>query len=176
MRKSDDYNADMDIPLMLNSYNDLFSNFDPRPYSQRALSKDFIEECRKASEDKKKDVHLKLFLKREKRKLSEEAIIIKRIKEHFHKHFLEKKKALFNMRLLGLVWFVLGCFLIVFTTLFNFPNSSYLIKVLIAVSHPAGWFFLWEGMGKIIIHTKEKREDQLFHKKMHRARISFLSD
>ncbi|NYT12918.1 MAG: hypothetical protein GKC01_00225, partial [Candidatus Methanofastidiosa archaeon] len=36
------------ISLILDSYDDLFSDFDPRPYSVRGLSDDFLIECRRA--------------------------------------------------------------------------------------------------------------------------------
>jgi hypothetical protein len=168
------YKSEKEIPLILNSYNDRFSNFDPRPYSQRALSKDFVLECQKASADKKGDIELKLFIKKEARNLKEEELIIKRIKDHFRKHFLEKKKELFNLRLIGFIWFFVGCLMIVITTFFG-QEGNFIVRMLVAIAHPAGWFFLWEGMGKIIIHSKEKKEEHIFHKKMNKIKISFLS-
>ena len=178
MKKADDYlsyNSGEDIPLRLDSYNDLFSDFDPRPYSQKALSKDFLIECQKASLDKKKNIKLKLFIDKKKRNIKEEKFIVKRIQEHFNKHFLEKKKELFKIRMLGLFWFLLGSFLIVFTTFLNLQNQSFFVQVLAAVAHPGGWFFMWEGMGKILIHSEEKRKEQLFNKKMNNMKISFES-
>ena len=41
-----------EISLIIDTYDDIFSDFDPRPYSQRALSDDFLLEARKASKDK----------------------------------------------------------------------------------------------------------------------------
>jgi hypothetical protein len=169
------YKLDKDIPLILNSYNDIFSIFDPRPYSQKALSKDFIFECQKASEDKKGEIELKILVKREERNSKDEEVITKRIKEHFRKHFLEKKKELFNLRLIGLMWFFVGCFLIVLTTFLIPKDNEFLIRLLIAIAHPAGWFFLWEGMGKIIIHSKDKKQEHIFNKKMSNVKITFWS-
>ena len=40
------------ISLILDDYNDLFSDFDPRHYSERALSDDFLAESKRASRDK----------------------------------------------------------------------------------------------------------------------------
>ena len=55
-----DFNSS-EIPLWLDNYNDLFSDFDPRHYSNRALSQDFLEELKRASRDKQtKTVNLKL--------------------------------------------------------------------------------------------------------------------
>ena len=40
------------ISLILDDYNDLFSDFDPRVYAQRALSQDFLEEAERAAKEK----------------------------------------------------------------------------------------------------------------------------
>ena len=40
------------VSLSLNGYNDLFSYFDPRTYSQRTLSDDFLVEAKHALRDR----------------------------------------------------------------------------------------------------------------------------
>ena len=41
-----------EISILLDNYDDIFSDFDPRPYSERSLSDDLLNEARKASRDK----------------------------------------------------------------------------------------------------------------------------
>lgn len=36
-----------EISIWLDNYDDIFSDFDPRPYSQRSLSDDFLAEAKK---------------------------------------------------------------------------------------------------------------------------------
>jgi len=168
------FNDDKEIPLLLNSYDDIFSDLDPRDYLKRALSGDFLLECRKASSDKKKKISMKIFIPKDKRDFEKEKKIKKRLKDHFDKHFHEKKKELKKLNRVGLFWFILGCFLIVLTSFQNINLSSFLMKVLINVSHPAGWFFLWEGMGKILLTSKEKKSDFVFYQKMMESNIEFF--
>jgi len=52
MKEEDKSNKRNDITLLLDSYNDIFSSFDPRPYSEKSLSDDLIIECKKAAIDK----------------------------------------------------------------------------------------------------------------------------
>ena len=166
---------DIEIPLVLESYQDIFSSFDPRDYSDRAISKDFLLECKNASIDKKKKIKLNLFLPKNKREISKEEKIKKRLKEHFGKHFLEKKQELINLIFIGLGWFIVGCALTVLTAFFMEKETSFFVKVLINIAHPGGWFFLWEGLAMILIHSKEKKEDYDFNRKMNEAKISFFS-
>ncbi|HYG52289.1 MAG TPA: hypothetical protein VD905_15365, partial [Flavobacteriales bacterium] len=82
-----------DISIWLDSYNDIFSDFDPRPYSQRTLSDDFLTQVRKVSHESEEKVNkLKLLLPADKREDKKEAVIAKRIHQHFKKHLHEHKK------------------------------------------------------------------------------------
>ena len=40
------------ISMWMDSYDDIFSDFDPRPSSQRSISDDFLIESRRAAKDK----------------------------------------------------------------------------------------------------------------------------
>ncbi len=73
-----------EISLWLDHYDDIFSNFDPRPYSQKALSDDFLLETKRASRDKVSgQIELKFLVKAEMRNKKQENLIRRRLKEHF---------------------------------------------------------------------------------------------
>ncbi|MCK9568016.1 hypothetical protein M0R72_03610 [Candidatus Pacearchaeota archaeon] len=167
------YQSNEDIPLILDSYDDIFSVFDPRPFSERALSTDFISECKHASVDKKGRISLKLFVPKSKKDPVDEIKIKKRLKEHFNHHLNLEKKEIAKENLVGFNWFIAGCFLIVITSIFLDGAESLSIKVLLNIAHPAGWFFLWEGMGKLLLGYREKHSNYNFYKKMNDAIISF---
>lgn len=81
------------ISIILDNYDDIFSDFDPRPYSERALSHDFLRECKKASIDKDDTgLELRLMIPKDKRNFATELLIRKRLKAHFLKHYDLKKK------------------------------------------------------------------------------------
>ena len=44
------------VSLWLDTYEDIFSDFDPHPYGQRALSEDFLAEARRAVRDRRDEV------------------------------------------------------------------------------------------------------------------------
>ena len=96
------------ISLILDSYDDLFSDFDPRPYAQRALSDDFLVECKKASVVKKSKIELRLMAPKHKRNHFDEVKIKKRLKEHFHKHFKNEENKIRKIRVNGLFWFFIA--------------------------------------------------------------------
>ena len=162
------------ISLVIDSYNDLFSDFDPRPSSERALSDDFLLECKKAAEVKEIGLELRMLVPVAKRKIFEESVIKKRLKYYFQKHFKEKENEIKKIKSEGLLWFLLGSVIMLITTaLYNYPG--FFFHFLFVIGQPAGWFTFWEGLGKIFITAKEKIPEYEFYKKMNSARIIFLS-
>ncbi|MBS3141351.1 hypothetical protein J4405_04375 [Candidatus Woesearchaeota archaeon] len=160
------------ISLVLDSYDDLFSDFDPRDYSQKALSDDFLDECRRAARDKDAGVELRLLIPKKKRNLKDEEEIKKRMRNHFQKHFREKETEIKGVKKQGALWFALGTIFILSAAYF-YSKEGYFFNVLVVLLEPAGWFSFWEGLGKILIVSKEKNPDYEFYKKMNNAEITF---
>jgi len=161
------------ISIVLDSYEDIFSDFDPRPYAVRALSDDFLLECKKAAVVKTNKLELRFLLPSKKRSIPDEIKIKKRLKEYFQKHFKEKHKELNKIKLRGFFWFIAGAIVMILAP-FLFNNEDYLFRVLAIMSEPAAWFFFWEGLGKIFLLSKSEVEDYKFYKKMTNVEISFL--
>ena len=77
-----------EISLRLEHYDDIFSDFDMRPYSKRALSVDFVDEIRRASLDKDHSgIELSISVPENTRSESEESTIKERLAGHFEKHY-----------------------------------------------------------------------------------------
>ncbi len=167
-----------DIPLWLDRYNDIFSEFDSRPYSQRALSTDFLFEARKASRDKEEGkIELKLFMPKEKRNLQAEGVIVRRLKEHFKKHYTlihDEQHAIFNK---GVMFVILGIVFMFSASLiiFKATGRSLFINFIIIMLEPAGWFLFWEGLNHVLFESKHVKPKLDFYKKMAECKISFWS-
>ncbi len=166
-----------EINFGIASYEDLFSDFDSRNFTNRALSVDFLEEAERASRDKKEGgVVLELFLPKEKRNPKEEAIIKNRLKKHFSKHNeimkKEKSKILKNgilFILFGLAFMFLGAYII-----FSYSEKPTLwIEFLIVILEPGGWFLFWEGLDLVIFTANENKKRFNFYKKMSTCKIKF---
>ncbi len=162
-----------DILLVLHSYEDIFSDFDPRPHTQKAISGDFLLACKKASIDKEK-VDLKLFVPKQKRKSKEETKIKRRLREHFKRHCKGKKKEIMKLKLSGVFWILIGSAMMILSVFLIGMKASFLFHLLMTLAQPSGWFFLWEGLRKVLITPNEKRPDYIFYKKMANSEIYFF--
>ena len=166
---------DAKISLWIDSYDELFSDFDPRTYSKREISADFLSEAKRFARDQIDGVDLVILVPSKVRDKNIEGIIKKRLKQSFLKQYtllVEKKK---KILLQGVTFILLGVFFMVLTTfiLFTYSVKDFLIYFLGVIGEPAGWFLFWEGLNLIIFDSKERNSDLEFNKKMSKINILF---
>ncbi len=166
------------ISLWLDSYGDIFSDFDSRLYKERALSVDFLDEAKRASRDKVcGNLQLRLLLKKSKRRISDERVIVSRLRHHFRKHKGEIANQIKKVKIMGLKFVIAGILLMIAATylLFTYQQKSLLVSFLVVFLEPAGWFLFWEGLNQLIFETKKINPDHEFYTKMANCDIKFLS-
>lgn len=165
-----------EVSLTVNSYNDIFSSFDSRPYHERALSVDFIDEAKRASRDKASvGLEVNILIPKKGRDEYSESVIKDRIKDHFRKHhhmIAEEKKSMINlgirMIMLGIIFMFTATYL-----LFKYGNENLIMSFFIVLLEPAGWFTFWEGLNQAIFDAKRKNPELEFYRKMANAEIRF---
>lgn len=167
-----------EISLVLDTYDDIFSDFDPRTFEKRTLSDDFLVELKRATRSNKTGViELNFLIPLEQRKEETEVKIKKRLREYFKKHYEEIKKEVGAYRGRGLLMITFGLVLSILTALFVIPNESGHIwmSVLLILIEPAAWFTIWEGANKVFDTWKSMAPDLEFYKKMSKCEISFTA-
>ncbi len=165
------------ISLIIDSYDDIFSSFDPRHSSQRALSDDFLQEATRASRDQEGNFELKLLVPKAKRNLKEELLIKRRLKNHFFRHYHIARKETKKIIYQGLFFVGLGIILMFIATLIMLKESmkDTFWSLIVYILQPAVWFLFWEGLGLIIFESKKTKPELDFNEKMARASITFAS-
>lgn len=165
-----------EISLILDSYEDIFSDFDPRSYEQRALSQDFLWEAKRASIDKTTgNIELKLMIPKKKRKTAIENVIKKRFKEHTKKHYQMLKKDEREYLKKGIIFILSGIIIMFLATLILFKNQTTTLGMtfLVVILEPAGWFLFWEGLNTTIFRSKHENDNLKFYEKMLKCEITF---
>lgn len=164
------------LPLQINSYNDIFSNFDPRPFEHRALSVDFLDEAKRATREINGEIDLKFYIPREKRNLNQEVWIKRRLLEHFKKHHEITLKEKHSMIKKGFLFIAGGILLMILATyiLFNYKDGP-IRGFLIILLEPGSWFLFWEGLDLAIFESKKSKGELEFYKKMSHCRIEFVN-
>jgi len=164
------------ISLVIGNYDDIFSDFDPRPYTHRSLSDDFLAEAKRASYEKPMDdLELKFLLPATERKVPLEKIIRTRLHEHFIHHYNRLMKEKYKLFRKGFMFIIAGMIFMFITSylLFRFHESSFWLSFLIIILEPAGWFSFWEGLNILLFEPKNIESELNFYKKMTPIKISF---
>ncbi|MFA4820516.1 MAG: hypothetical protein WC613_06190 [Candidatus Aenigmatarchaeota archaeon] len=166
-----------EISLRIDTYNDIFSSFDPRPYSQKSISVDFISEAKRVARDKTSgSLELKLLMEKKKRNALHERMIKKRMRNHFMNHrnmLLKEKNSLIRT---GVSFIAFGIILMFLATMIIFSGATGLLwTFMIVLLEPGGWFLFWEGLNQIVFEAKKINPDLKFYTKMMKCRIEFLS-
>ena len=101
-----------ELIMTLKSYNEIFSDFDSRPYNQRILSDDFIEELNREYRDMPSEkIRLKLLIPENQRNQEEETIIKKRINDYFKQRYIANYKTYKNKIKSGIWLIIIGIIL-----------------------------------------------------------------
>ena len=167
-----------EISLILDTYDDIFSDFDPRTLDKRALSDDFLIEIKRATKEKKFGViELNFLIPLEQQKEAKEEMIKKRLHEHFRRHYELVKKEIDSVRHNGSLMIFVGLVLSILAAIFVYPNESHNIlkNIILVLIEPAAWFTVWEGANKVFDTWKEQLPELEFYKKMIKCEITFTA-
>lgn len=166
-----------EISIWLDSYDDIFSDFDPSPYSERLLSDDFLTQAIKFSKNKGgHKMTLNLLLPASIRNEPNEKTIIKRLHSHFRDTYLQLKSEIKKSNQKGIILVLIGTALMITASYLSFmKRQEYSLHLLLVLFEPAGWFLLWAGLDHLVYQSKASKKEFEFYSKMAKSEIKFLT-
>jgi len=166
-----------ELSIWLDRYEDIFSDFDSRPFSERTLSDDFIIEAKKMAKEKSTGaIELKLLMPAQLRQKNTEEIIIKSLHVHFRRFAHLLKDEMKQAKKKGFLLCVLGFSIMIGAVYFaGLAEKNFLNNALRVIMEPAGWFFVWTGFDLIFYLSRKKKSEFNFMDRMAHAEIKFLS-
>ena len=166
-----------EISILLNSYGDIFSAFDPSEYSERALSDDFILQAQKFSKTRDGNkMSLKLLLPASARSEQDEKVIIKRLHSHFKDAYQQVKNEVRKANRKGIIFTIIGIALMLTASYLSYMRvENYHLHFLLVLFEPAGWFLLWAGLDYLVYQSKSTKKDLNFYSKMTKSEIKFFT-
>ena len=165
-----------EIDIVIDNWDDVFSDFDPRPLSERTLSEDFIIELRQRyRETNKGDFIVMICAPESLRDKKTEQTVAKRLKRHFLHRSLLRRKANSQIRMRGIVFVLCGICFLSFLTLAAYYKlfSDLLINIISIVVMPLGWFGIWEGFSKLVDISPAYIQEEHFYTKLAKAQYKF---
>lgn len=172
-QRLDDINA---ISIAIDTYDDIFSDFDPRDILERDLSEDFINELsHRHRQSPKGKYDMVLVAPKEIENPAVEKKIISRLNRYFHHKYLRYKKTIDELRIRGGIYVMFGMLLLAsFTLLAYYGKLDKLTLELVGIIFmPLGWFGIWEGFSKIIEIPFKLNNDTQVYKRLSKASYKF---
>ena len=166
-----------EISIWLDTYDDIYSDFDSRRFSKRMVSEDFIYELERNSKEMElKPFKIILLLPDHLRKAELESEIIESLKFFFRKQFDYFNRQI--RRLVGRGWLMTaigaGLLLIAaFILLKHYSRAS--LNVLQVILEPPSWFLIWNGLDNVFYESRALKEERAFYRKMLLGEIEFRS-
>ena len=166
-----------EIRILLRSYDAIFSDFGPRPYSERTLSYDFIIQAKKRFRNKRGEkVFLKLLLPANKRNEQDEDMIVKRIHSYFKNVNQQLKDEVRKTNKKGLILTLIEIVLMMAASYISFMKpEKYYVHFLLVLFEPAGWFLVWVGLDHLVYSSKEAKKDLDFYLRVTKSEIKFFT-
>jgi hypothetical protein len=166
-----------DIKLWLESYDDIYSDFDSRHYLKRRISEDFLDELRnelKISEAL--NGNITLLLPQSKRVQASEKIIVKGLTEHFQQQYNFHKSKCRNKLNKGILLFIIGFIIMLLNSWLSFHyEESFAIIFLRILFEPAGWFLLWAAFDFVFYDFAKLKTVRNFYQLLSNAQIHFIN-
>lgn len=164
-----------DVTIWIDNYDDLFSDFDPRPFEQRAISDDFVLQVKKVAKESKGKIHLLHILVPEAAEKSyDNKVIRKRIERFFTTMFEKLREDVRKARSRGIALFLSGVVLMMISGYLNFLELSSLWKTsLLVLTEPGGWFLFWSGLDLLFNYARNRNSELSFYRNMSTVHVQF---
>lgn len=163
--------------VWLDTYDDIFSDFDPRPFSRRELSDDFLKELgRRYMENTKGGIEVHFQIPAAAREPRLEAMIRKRLREHFWQERQNVRTQIRQHQNKGLIYAGAGFgLLLVDLGITLWQPEAVWAKVAGILLMPAGWFSLWSGMEKLAEVPYKLEHLRSFYDKFAKCNYTFVT-
>ena len=165
-----------EISVWLDTYDDLFSDFDPRPYEERVVSDDFLREAKAFGKEKSAgQFELVLLIPHKLQDTEKETVIVKRLHEFFSHNHRRAHATVTSNRRSGAGMTALALALLLLAAWLRAAHGdSFLMNFFLVVLEPAGWFTIWNGFDRLFFMPAHLRSDLEFYHKMSTCTISFI--
>ena len=165
-----------EISIAIDTWDDIFSDFDPRPLSIRTLSEDFIAEFKKRyRETRKGSLLVTIYAPISLKDNESEKAVIQRLKKHFKHRSMQRQKELGRIRRRGIIFVIMGICSLGFLTISTYFQlfKELTIEILSIIFMPLGWFGIWEGFSKIVDTSPLFIQEEILFNKLSKANYQF---
>ena len=176
--KNDKKNNGFVIDIALDSYTDIFNEYDPSPFKKRDLNPELLDYLEDCSTDipLKYPIVIQFNLPKENHDLMKETKIKDGFKSYYSFLSFSAEKEYKKLIIQNIYNVLISIFLLLagLTLEFYFSNIDFLFtSILSNVIVIGGWVFMWQAITMIVFERKSYKEKYLKYKRFTKAPIKF---
>jgi len=168
---------DPEINIWIDKYEDIFAEYDSRPFASRALSDDFLKGIRQMISEKPMGaIELKFNVLSGEKNSEAEVIIMNKLNTHFKRISEVLKKE--QTQILRKGYMLLGGGSVLIIALFfmsTFFEEGASLNAIHLMLEPVGWFMTWTGLDHVFQHSRKDKSALDYSARMAFAGITFSS-
>jgi len=159
------------VDIALDSYDDIFSDFDPSPFQTRLMSEDFLNELHgRHTETSKGTFTVSFTLPKALRSEKTESLVRKRIKDYFREMHKKVDKRISDEKKEGIVRIVAGVGIGIAILVVPYLSNPHFAPMLSVLS----WYVLWTGYGHLFDTSPRLEKKRIFAERFMKAEYVFL--
>ncbi|MCK8060068.1 MULTISPECIES: hypothetical protein [unclassified Fusibacter] len=163
------------ISVFLDTYEDVFDDWDPTPFKKRDIEDEFLDFLWDSAEDipLKEDLLIVFRIDEKLRDEKKEAQIVHALKNHFEYMLSKSKRAFRKEQNESLLYFMLGIsfFLVAYLNLIE--STNLVGKILEDGLFVGAWVFMWESFSNLFIESKNLIYEQRLIKRFTHTPVAY---
>ncbi|MFA5108826.1 MAG: hypothetical protein WC492_04845 [Candidatus Micrarchaeia archaeon] len=165
-----------EMGFWLDDYDEIFSDFDPRTYSKRQLSEDFLAELkRRYKETPTGGFEVSLYLPKGIRDVKIESAAKKKIREYFANEMKRLEEKSSQRKKTGLMYLAAGMIILSLHAMLVWSSSaSKLVEIIGFILVPAGWFSVWTSIENLVQESAEIKGQKEYYAQMSKCNYLFV--
>ena len=174
--KFDEINKTYLIEVSLDSYDDVYDDWDASPFKRRDIEDEFNDFILNSSQDIPLHfgISIVLYLPLSKKDQQKESAL-QSAYENYYAYAIDRlNKSKSNLYKKITFYFLLSVFLLSVASFFFKGDNSVFIKVLHEGIFIGGWVFLWEFFTSIFIKSRDLNEEYKLYKRLYQSKIKFV--
>jgi hypothetical protein len=164
-----------ELSLWLDSYDDIYSDFDSRRYHKRRISEDFVDELKAALKYRPEHPDaMILLLPAKDRDANVENEIVSSLKTQLDQRQRNWNAKAGSIRRRGFIMLLSGVLVMVADSIIAYKaQPDYLTGLVRIIMEPAGWFLTWSGLDFLLYEYRALRKENSIYKTIAQLSIHF---
>lgn len=164
------------IEVSLDSYDDVYDEWDPSPFKKRDIEAEFNDFIFNSSEDipLSFNINIVLYLPLSKKDASKEKNLLAAYLNYYEYELEKQRRKMHTLNSTTISFFILSLFFLSLGTFFFTEEQNVFLSIMQEGIFIGGWVFLWQVFTNMFIDRRELLTEYKLYQRLYTAKINFM--